>query len=121
MDVHYFLCSGKSFSQHERDRLATGFTAREETTVREKTQNEKNKGLKNKKHHGPFNSYNINKEALENELASMPSNRPINWTRLAKKINVTKIKDNTMPLNAGQVIKQFAISNGISLEKILFQ
>lgn len=44
VDVQYFLCSGKSFSQHE------------------------------KKHHGPFNSCNINKEALENELASMPSN-----------------------------------------------
>lgn len=76
------LCSGKSFIQHGRDRLATGFTTREETTVREKTQNEKNKRLKNKKHHGPFNSYNINKEALENKLASMSLNRPINWTRL---------------------------------------
>lgn len=39
----------------------------------------------------------------------MSLNRPINWTRLAQKINVTKIQDNTMPLNAGQVIKQFAI------------
>lgn len=76
------LCSGKSFIQHGRDRLATGFTTREETTVREKTHNEKNKRLKNKKHHGPFNSYNINKEALENKLASMSLNRPINWTRL---------------------------------------
>lgn len=47
-----------------------------------------------KKHHGTFNSYNVNKEELENELASMPSNRPINWTRLANKIYVTKIKDN---------------------------
>lgn len=107
MDVHYFLCSGKSFSQHERDRLATEFTTREETTVREKTQNEKNKGLKNKKHHGPFNSYNINKEVLKNELGCMPSNRPISWTRLPEKINVTKIK-------------QFAISNGISLETFSF-
>lgn len=71
-----------------------------------------------KKHHGTFNSYNVNKEELENELASMPSNRPINWTRLANKIYVTKIKDNTMPLNAGHVIKQFAISNGICLEKL---
>lgn len=64
VDVHYFLCSGKSFSQHERDKLATEFTTREETLVREKTQNEKNKGLKNKKHHGPFNSYKINKKVL---------------------------------------------------------
>lgn len=52
----------------------------------------KKERLKNKKHHGPFNSYNINKEVLEHELACMPSNRPINWTRLAEKINVTKIK-----------------------------
>lgn len=54
VDVHYFLCSGKSLSQHERDRLATGFTTREESTVREKTQNEKNKGLKNKKTSWPI-------------------------------------------------------------------
>lgn len=58
----------------------------------EQTQNEKKKRLKKKKHHGPFNSYNINKKVLEHELACMPSNRPINWTRLAEKINVTKIK-----------------------------
>lgn len=79
----------------------------------------KTKGLKNKKHHGPLNSYNISKEALENELASMPLNH-INWTRIAqnKKNKCYKIQDNTMPLNAGQVIKQFAISNGISLEKL---
>lgn len=30
----------------------------------------------------PFNLYNINKEALENKLASMSLNRPFNWTRL---------------------------------------
>lgn len=52
----------------------------------------KKQTFKEEKHHGPFNSYNINKEVLEHELACMPSNRPINWTRLAEKINVTKIK-----------------------------
>lgn len=50
VDVHYFLCSGKSFSQHERDNLATGFTTREETTVREKTQNEKKQRFKEQKY-----------------------------------------------------------------------
>lgn len=74
--------------------------------------------MKNKKHHGPFQSYHINQEALENELENMPSNRPINWTRLAKKINVVTKKENTIPLNGGQVLKQFAISKGINLKKI---
>lgn len=75
------LSSGKSYSQHERDRLAAGFTSTEESAAAQK----KNQNVKNKKHHGPFQSYNINQEALENELENMPSNRPINWTRLAKK------------------------------------
>lgn len=87
-DVNYFLSSGKSYSQYERDRLAAGFTSKEESAAAQK----KNQNVKNKKHHGPFQSYHINQEALENELENMPSNRPINWTRLAKKINVVKKK-----------------------------
>lgn len=112
-DVNYFLSSGKSYSQHERDRLAAGFTSKEESAAAQK----KNQNVKNKKHHGPFQSYHINQEALENELENMPSNRPINWTRLAKKINVVTKKENTIPLNGGQVLKQFAISKGINLKK----
>lgn len=81
-DVNYFLSSGKSYSQYERDRLAAGFTSKEESAAAQK----KNQNVKNKKHHGPFQSYHINQEALENELENMPSNRPINWTRLAKKM-----------------------------------
>lgn len=72
------------------DRLAAEFTSKEESAAAQK----KNQNVKNKKHHGPFQSYHINQEALENELENMPSNRPINWTRLAKKINVVTKKEN---------------------------
>lgn len=85
-DVNYFLSSGKSYSLYERDRLAAGFTSKEESAQK------KNQNVKNMKHHGPFQSYHINQEALENELENMPSNRSINWTRLAKKINVVTKK-----------------------------
>lgn len=80
-DVNYFLSPGKSYSQYKRDRLAAGFTSKEESAAAQK----KNQIVKNKKHHGPFQSYYINQEALENESENMSSNRPINWTRLAKK------------------------------------
>lgn len=82
VDFHYFCAQENlSFSMGGTDWLLD-LQQEKKVTVREKTQNEKNKRLKNKKHHGPFNSYNINKEALENKLASMSLNRPINWTRL---------------------------------------
>lgn len=43
------FCAQENLSVSMRDRLATGFTNREETTVMEKTQNEKkNKRLKKK-------------------------------------------------------------------------
>lgn len=63
-DVNYFLSSGKSYSLYERDRLAAGFTSKEESEAAQK----KNQNVKNKKHHSPFQSYHINQEALENEL-----------------------------------------------------
>nr|XP_022316815.1 uncharacterized protein LOC111120391 [Crassostrea virginica] len=117
-DVSYFLSSGKSYSQYERDRMAVGFTTREESAVtsRKRADKEENSEIKKKKHWGSFDSYNINEDLLQNELDKMSSNTPINWTRLAKKICLTK-RDNTYPLNAGQVLKHFTISRGINLTK----
>lgn len=116
-DVNYFLSSGKSYSLYERDRLAAGFTSKEESPAAQK----KNQNVKNMKHHGPFQSYHINQEALENELENMPSNRSINWTRLAKKNKCCYKKNHTIPLNRGQVLKQFAISKGINLKKEFYK
>lgn len=43
-DVNYFLSSGKSYSQYERDRLAAGFTSKEESAAAQK----KNQNVKKK-------------------------------------------------------------------------
>lgn len=113
IDLQYFLASGKSFNQHDRDRFAAGFLSYEdcEDVVKMRVLKEKEKKVKPKLHHGPFHSYEIDHDQLKNALSKFPQSRPINWTRLAKKINLS-IRGKT-PANAGQVLKQYATSNKI--------
>lgn len=111
IDLQYFLASGKSFNQHDRNKFAAGFLSYEncEDAVKLRVQKENEKKVKPKLHHGPFDSYEIDHDQLKHELSKIPQSRPINWTRLAKKISLN-IRGKT-PANAGQVLKHYAISS----------
>lgn len=113
IDLQYFLASGKSFNQHDRDRFAAGFLSYEdcEDVIKMRVLKEKEKKVMSKLHHGPFHSYEIDHDQAKNELSKFPRSRPINWTRLAKKINLN-IRGKT-PANARQVLKLYATSNKI--------
>jgi hypothetical protein len=117
-DLNYFLASGKSYREHDRDRFATGFVSSEQcaTEVQGRLQKENQKIVKPKPHHGPFQSYEIDDKAVSEALSTLPDDRPINWTRLAKETNVT-VKGKT-PGNAGQVLKQYAIYKGLHSNKM---
>lgn len=112
IDLQYFLASGKSFNQHDRDRFAAGFLSYEdcEDVIKMRVLKEKEKKVMSKLHHGPFHSYEIDHDQAKNELSKFPRSRPINWTRLAKK-NLN-IRGKT-PANARQVLKLYATSNKI--------
>lgn len=112
-DVQYFLASGKSYNQHERDRFAAGFLPYDQCAeaVKARIQKEQDKKVKPKSHHGPFKSYTINHEEVVSEISKIPKSRPINWTRLSKKLKIS-IHGKT-PANAGQVLKQYSLSKGI--------
>ena len=70
IDIQYFLASGKSFNQHERDRFAAGFLPYEQCAeaVKGRIQKEQDKKVKPKVHHGPFKSYNNDHEAVLHEI-----------------------------------------------------
>lgn len=88
IDVLHFLGSDKSYNQIDRDRFNTSFASKEEACKLSqfKTDKEKSGKIKPKIHHGKFENYEFSKEEFMSEIKSYPSNKPINWSRLANKI-----------------------------------
>lgn len=115
IDVLNFLGSGKSYNQIDRDRFNTSFVSKEEACKLSQfnTDKEKSGKIKPKIHHGKFENYEFNKEEFMSEIKSYPPNKPINWSRLAKKYEV-KCQEK-QPMNGGQVLLNFAKSQGINV------
>lgn len=116
-DTNNILASGKSFSQADRERMATYFINKDEAKLKTETKLEKelNKKQKPKKHHGNFSKYSFNRDLFLQELKSKEPGAIINWTGLARKYNLRL--QNTIPQNGGQVMYEFAKSNGINVFK----
>ncbi|VDI28469.1 Hypothetical predicted protein, partial [Mytilus galloprovincialis] len=86
-DVENFLASGKSFKQHDRERMhlfESKANAEEETKRR--LEKEQKGQVVLKKHHGNFSNYTFNKDEFLVEIKSLMEKGIVNWTRLAKKI-----------------------------------
>lgn len=61
-------------------------------------------------------NYSFNKEEFLSEIENYPPNKPISWTRLAKKYNGVLGKQH--PPNTGQVLMQFAKSKGLDVYQL---
>ena len=116
-DLDNFLCSGSSYSQYERERKKQYFETPESAKkITEKNSNKIKLGLKKQKsHHGNFENYNFDKKTFLLELKENKCEN-VNWTALGKKYNITN-KSGFFPSNAGQILKQFAVKNGIQTNK----
>ena len=115
-DVNNFLSSGKSFQQHDRERMLL-FNTHDAAEKQTKMCLEKQrKGLLvQKKHHGKFENYTFNKDDFLLEIKSLVPNGIVNWTRLGKKYDVTHKVTGNKPQNAGQILFMFAKANGIDV------
>ena len=115
VDVMNFLASGKSYNLHDSDRMNSSFVSKEKAKqkVENKLQTEKSGKSKSKVHHAKFENYDFDRDAFLDELQRFPPNKPINWTRLAKKYNLTR--QGQVPPNAGQVLMQYAKSKGVDV------
>ncbi|CAC5423633.1 unnamed protein product [Mytilus coruscus] len=115
-DVENFLASGKSFKQLDRERMhlyESKANAEKETKIR--LEKEQKGQVVHKKHHGNFSNYTFNKEEFLVEIKSLMEKGIVNWTRLAKKYDVTNTITGNKPQNAGQVLFMFAKANGIDI------
>lgn len=77
----------------------------------EKLEKEKSRKLKPKVHHGRFENYEFDRDAFLSELNQYPAEKPVNWTRLAGKYNITY--QGKQPKNSGQILMSFAKHHGI--------
>ncbi|KAK3107278.1 hypothetical protein FSP39_010990 [Pinctada imbricata] len=116
-DVSHFLALNKSYSQHDKERIAMGFISTQEAESEKisRLEKEAKQKVQKKVHHGKFESYIFEKDAVLQEVRNYPAGRPVNWTRLARNYNVT-INGKT-PDNAGQVLKAFCKSQGVKTEQ----
>ncbi|VDI76549.1 Hypothetical predicted protein [Mytilus galloprovincialis] len=71
---------------------------------------------KQRKRIGNINNYEFDKKKFINEIKSLPAKSNINWTELSRKYEV-KNSYHKFPLNAGQVLYQFAKSEGVEVNK----
>ena len=111
-DLSHLLSSGKSFKQHDSDRMETCFIDRTlaEQAAKELHEKVASGHKKPKIHHGKFDSYIFDKDTFLDEIKNLTSGI-VNWTRLARKY---KIRCNgKIPGNAGQILQAFAKANGI--------
>lgn len=115
IDVLHFLGSGKSYNQIDRDRFNSTFVSKEDACKHSqyKTDKEKTGKIKPKTHHGKFENYEFKKEEFISEIQSYPSNKPINWSRLAKKYDVKC--QGKQPMNGGQVLMNYAKTQGVNV------
>lgn len=113
-DAMNFLASGKSYSMYDRDRMSCTHVTKEvaEQHMVEKLEKEKSRKLKPKVHHGRFENYEFDKDAFLSELKQYPAEKPVNWTRLAAKYNITY--QGKQPKNTGQILMSFAKHHGIN-------
>ncbi|CAC5364623.1 unnamed protein product [Mytilus coruscus] len=115
-DVENFLASGKSFKQHDRERMhlyESKANAEKETKIR--LEKEQKGQVVHKKHHGNFSNFTFNKEEFLVEIKFLMEIGIVNWTRLAKKYDVTNTITGNKPQNAGQVLFMFVKANGIDI------
>lgn len=110
-DVQDFLSSGISYSQYERQRLKKYFETPESAKKSHEQKIKKiNSGIKKiKKHHGKFENYQFEKESFLLEMQENKSEN-VNWSDIRN-------RNGSLPPNAGQILKDFAKSNGIDVDK----
>jgi hypothetical protein len=116
-EVQDFLSSGMSYSQYERERKKKYFETPESARKSFEHKIKKiNSGFKKpKKHHGKLENYHFDKESFLHEIKENKSEN-VNWSSMAKQYDVRN-KNGNHPPNAGQILKVFAKSHGIDVDK----
>lgn len=115
-DLEILLSTGKSFQQHNMERLKTSFVPKEDAEKIVKQNQLKISSGKKKCRNpiGKYDSYLFEKNTFLDEIKNFKG-KIVNWTRMAKKYNVTC--NDKHPANSGQVLANFARDNGIDINK----
>lgn len=82
-------------------------------TLKSRLTRKKTGKIKPQIHHVKFENYEFKKEELISEIKSYPPNKPINWSRLAKKYDVKC--QGKQPMNGGQVLMNYAKTQGVNV------
>lgn len=101
-DLQLLLCSGKSFAQWDRDRLASNFIGSDEN-----------------KTHNPVSTtdlYSIHRAEALAYFTNLEQGVTVNWTAAAKQFQVHR--RGLLLSNAGQVLKQFVEASGINTDHL---
>ena len=117
LDVDHFLASGKSYNQYDRDRLFMFYEPKEDAEIKmnKRVEKERSGKVKPKKHHGSFENYQFDKDAFLTEIREKETGSSISWRALGKKYDVKNSKG-LHPMNAGEVLKEYAKSQGINID-----
>ena len=110
------MSSSKSYAEYDRERLNTFFVSKKtaKQNLEKRFKDELCKRRKPRTSIGKFSNYNFDKDKFLEELKSIKSGTKISWTEFARKYSVKNNQGKT-PGNAGQVLFQYARSNGIDV------
>ncbi|CAG2215737.1 unnamed protein product [Mytilus edulis] len=111
-----FLASNKSYNEYERERLHTFFESKSKAkkNLAKRFKDESERKLKKRSSVGNLSKYTFNKEEFLNELKDHPKTVPINWNEWSRKYRVKNVQG-IQPANGGQVLIEFAKSQGIDV------
>ncbi|CAG2238823.1 unnamed protein product [Mytilus edulis] len=115
-DLEILLSTGKSFQQHDNERMKLSYISTEDAEKLVKTNQTKTSTGKKKSKNpiGHYDSYSFDKESFLTEVRQSTSTI-MNWSRLARKYEISC--KNKIIQNGGQVLANFARDNGVNIAK----
>ena len=103
-DALTVLSEGQSLQSHKRMRMSQSFETPEQTRKRASSSRQ----CKPRKHSPKFDNVQWDKEGLLDKLKDWPEGIIINWSEIAREFNIPGS-------NGGQIVKEFASENDISV------